>query len=424
MRNLTALVLAACLGGLACGPVPETVDKRVLLVGIDGATLRVAGPMMAAGKLPNLARIARAGASGPLRSFLPLHSPRIWNTIATGKIPRKHGILTFVQPDEKGPRRLYSSANRKTHALWNIASDAGLTVAVVNWWTTYPPEPINGVMVTDHFIPEDVEVQREFFRVVPDDPAPIVFPEPWAERVRDLVDIQAPLTSIEDPFSSQPDLPRWADAEVSSSRFRLDGAVFRIALEIESELEPDLLMVFIPGIDRTSHRLWGSLEPEKLYPETLRPSPAERKAGLHALHEYYRYADALIGLLVARYAEDDLVMVVSDHGFEAGDSYGTLTGRHETDAARDGVLFVRGRGIPAGSSTDSVTVNDITPTILAWLGLPVARDMDGRPMASLQVAKVEKIATYDTKPIARLESDSPAAEDEILEELRALGYLE
>ena len=95
-----------------------------------------------------------------------------------------------------------------------------------------------------------------------------------------------------------------------------------------------------------------------------------------------------------------------------------------TARALVGVLFARGRGIPAGSSTRGVTVNDITPTILAWLGLPVARDMDGRPMASLDVEHVEPIATYDTKPIPRLESESSAAEAEILEELRALGYLE
>jgi arylsulfatase A-like enzyme len=125
-----------------------------------------------------------------------------------------------------------------------------------------------------------------------------------------------------------------------------------------------------------------------------------------------------------RFASDDLIMVVSDHGFEAGVMLAILTGRHETDAARDGVIFARGRGIAAGDSANSVTVNDVTPTILAWLGLPIANDMDGKQAAFLQLPENETIATYDTNPIRRLDHASPGAEQQILEELRALGYLE
>ena len=71
-----------------------------------------------------------------------------------------------------------------------------------------------------------------------------------------------------------------------------------------------------------------------------------------------------------------------------------------------------------------MTVNDVTPTILTWLGLPVARDMDGRPAPFLELPTGEPVATYDTTPIERMgEGDSPA-EQAILERLRALGYLD
>jgi len=59
------------------------------------------------------------------------------------------------------------------------------------------------------------------------------------------------------------------------------------------------------------------MEPAKRYPPELRPTPAGRKAGRAALEAYYEYTDALIGLLLERYAEGDLVLVLSDHGFEA-----------------------------------------------------------------------------------------------------------
>ena len=154
--NRLSGVLAAllALGCLACSSEQST--PRALLIGIDGASLRVAGPLLEEGRLPHLGRIAREGVAGPLLSSLPLWSPRIWTTVATGKQPAKHGVLSFAQKLEAGGRRLYRSSDRRTHALWNIASDAGLRVAVVNWWTTHPPERIEGVMVSDHVFPEEV----------------------------------------------------------------------------------------------------------------------------------------------------------------------------------------------------------------------------------------------------------------------------
>ncbi len=126
---------------------------RVLLVGIDGASLRIIRPLLAQGRLPHLAELARRGVSGALRSHRPLYSPRIWNSIATGKMPEKHGIEGFTFHDDAGKQQLYLSVHRKAHALWNIASKAGMRVAVVNWWNTYPPEVVNGVMVSDHAKP-------------------------------------------------------------------------------------------------------------------------------------------------------------------------------------------------------------------------------------------------------------------------------
>ncbi len=56
-----------------------------------------------------------------------------------------------------------------------------------------------------------------------------------------------------------------------------------------------------------------------------------------------------------------------------------------------------------------MTVNDVTPTILTWLGLPLARDIDGRPAPFLDLPTREPVATYDTTPIERIGAqDSPA----------------
>ncbi len=125
------------------------------------------------------------------------------------------------------------------------------------------------------------------------------------------------------------------------------------------------------------------------------------------------------------YGPGDLVIVVSDHGFEPGLRLGTLTGVHGTELAADGVMFMRGPGIPAATDTKGVTVNDVTPTILAWLGLPVAEDMDGGSVPFLEKRfEVEPIPTYDVQAVEVLGGVPSGREDEILEQLRDLGYIE
>jgi len=111
-RQLAAIAGAAALA-LGCGHGPG----RVLVVGIDGATLRVVAPLLAAGRLPNLAALAREGVHGPLRSMPPLESPRIWNTIATGKVPEKHGITGFTHTDAQG-RTPCGTSPRSAACAW------------------------------------------------------------------------------------------------------------------------------------------------------------------------------------------------------------------------------------------------------------------------------------------------------------------
>ena len=422
--------LAAALAALACGG--GRGQGRVLLVGIDGASPRLAGPLLAAGRLPNLARIASEGVWGPLQSQLPLASPRIWNTIATGKTPEKHGIRSFVRRDGDHLELLLSS-DRRTHALWNIASDAGLRVGVVNFWNTFPPERIDGVMVSDHLIPAEVEGRRTLARAGAPPPGPLVYPEAWQARVARALGPGEPVAQAPDPFAHPERFPPWVfagqptpagSAGALAQRLREDVALTRIALEIEAGIHPDLLMLLLPGIDRVSHVIWAGVEPPERYPPRLRATPEQRAALAAALEAYYVYTDALIGALVARFGPEDLVLVVSDHGFEAGVRMGFLTGTHRSEAAAQGVLFARGRGIAPAGSAGPVGVADVTPTVLAWLGLPVAGDMDGRVAGFLAAGEVARIPTWDTRPVERLPLGDSGVEAEIVERLRELGYLD
>jgi arylsulfatase A-like enzyme len=89
------------------------------------------------------------------------------------------------------------------------------------------------------------------------------------------------------------------------------------------------------------------------------------------------------------------------------------------------VLFARGPGIAPGSRTDGTSVNDITPTVLAWLGLPLGLDFEGRPGNFLDPPRQQPqpIASHDTGRIERLDATTSGSEAEIFDQLRALGYI-
>jgi len=424
---LTALAFASVAWvGCSGGDRPP----RVLLVGIDGASPRVVDALLKSGRLPNLARIAEAGVHGPLRSSFPLLSPRVWTTIATGKEPEQHGIHSWVRPIGKDRTRLYYSYDRKAHALWNIVSNSGRSVGVINWLVTYPPEIVRGVMVSDHsFVEKGFAMMGKLFsgdRTF--EPGPTreaagatAYPVEWKERVIAAADKKA--SAVPSPFENREGFRYPILVDGFSKFYELDQQLASVALEVEDELRPDLMMVLFQGIDRVSHHLWAGIEEPSEYKPKHRLSKEEHARAREAVEDYYAFTDDLIGVLVSQLEEDDLVIVVSDHGFEA-QGWRKLTGGHDTDAAIDGVLFARGRNIVPDNYDGGMRVVDVTPTILAWLGIPLAKDMDGAPAEFLEVELPEPIPTYDTDEVPRLSAGDSGADDVILDQLRSLGYID
>ena len=75
------------------------MTTKVFVLGLDGATWDILGPLADAGDLPNLARLRERGASGVLRSVFPPLSPVAWTGVMTGKNPGKHGVFEFLEFD-------------------------------------------------------------------------------------------------------------------------------------------------------------------------------------------------------------------------------------------------------------------------------------------------------------------------------------
>jgi len=62
----------------------DSIPRRLVVIGLDGADWRVIDPLLEAGELPNLARLAETGVAGILESIEPTFSPVVWSSIFSG----------------------------------------------------------------------------------------------------------------------------------------------------------------------------------------------------------------------------------------------------------------------------------------------------------------------------------------------------
>ena len=123
----------------------ESKANRVLMIGIDSATFDSMTPWIEEGQLPNFARLLREGAAGKLESVPNINSAPAWSSIVTGKNPGKHSIFYFVEDDSEHYSYQYLNASFRTaKPIWQILSEAGKRVGVINVPISYPAEPLNG----------------------------------------------------------------------------------------------------------------------------------------------------------------------------------------------------------------------------------------------------------------------------------------
>lgn len=458
---LLLLGLAGCGGGAPGGgasqPGPGQTAAPLLIVGVDGLEWEVLLELLAQEKLPTLAALMERGTFGRLETFQPTSSPIIWTSIATSRTADEHGIAGFVKPaapGAPGPPVLYTSADRRAAALWNILSEYGKRVCVVGWWMTFPAEAVNGVMVSQTNTVSDVKLMKgQLLRGVADQVYPaqrqdemLATLEQSEARVDELTErifgkFKHPLGPFERALWES---SRWA--------FRADATYHEIARRLVAEKPGyDVTMVYLGAGDVLGHRFWRYYKPE-LYAQRPRPGQIEDFGQL--IPRYYMHLDHIVSELLAAAPPDTTLLLISDHGMRAVNLKGRYDagpqGRgddisaHHRDAP-PGVLIAAGPHIARMPSSGPIralraadlqrigTVMDITPTVLAWLRIPAARNMRGRVLVQLtrpefEVGRVPApIATHDSPAfLAGRRTAAPGAdpgERERIRQLEALGYV-
>ena len=408
-------------------------DVKVLLIGLDGADWTIVDPLMAAGKMPQLARLVAGGVRSDLLSITPMLSPVIWTSIATGVEPSRHGILDFLAPAPSGANEPVTSSARRVPAVWDMLSDAGAHVGITGWWATWPADPVTGYMVTDR-------VAYQLFGYSSDSRS--AGGKTWPAGLYDAV---RPLIATTDaiPWSeveSYLDGPRKRLDEFSPDERDRIGQFRTLLAAGKTYLDVALAMrqrdavqfesVYFEGTDTVGH-LFMSFRP----PQLPSVDPNGFASFRSIVDRYYENADRMLGKLLEG-REGWTVIVVSDHGF-ASDATRPLTtdSRIGHGAAADwhrrfGVFVMNGPDVKRGVRLEKASVYDIAPTVLALFQQPVPKSWPGRVLGSaftpgFLAAHPVRLRADDPARRAgtqtRFEDEQESAE--LRQKLESLGYL-
>lgn len=425
-------------------------NHKVIWFGIDSATWDVMSEMISEGRLPNLSAVIKKGSHARLKSFVPTRSPVIWTSKATGKIPIKHGIRDFLVLNVKGidepvevvgfdpvlakimakaakfgmvRRRPVGSRDRNCLAIWNILSGMGYRVGVAGWFATDPVEKIDGFIIPEFFYTLGSRGRGPASRIHP------LSVEEELKRIKS--DVQKRFNSAE------------GDEEMKR-KFLIDGfltpsarhklSIFKTfyfldVLRMEatdyllSVFDLDMLMIYFRGVDVAQHHFWGC---ERKDDSSFRG----------VIPRYYEYIDEIFGKVMNRIPDPKTVFVTSDHGHGPAKRYRKLyskiIGREVVSGCHsdgpDGIFIASGNGIRKGVQPENVSVYDIVPTILSAFGLPVGRDMDGRPIEEVldeDILPIKYITSFEDQISGKPADSGELGEDrEILDRLKDLGYID
>jgi hypothetical protein len=374
---------------------------RVRVLGIDGLERRMTEQLVGRGEMPHLRALLATAAQGRVRAEPERVPALVWTTIATGRGAAAHGIQSTDSrriPGLRTPVSLDTTGNPFVSALgratdllrltraepptsglrgiktfWNVASEKGLRVGIVNWWATWPAESVNGYVVSD----------RAVFKLEKGGPPDReVYPPAAFDRVRALLPEEA-------------DRPR-----------RLDRFSLAAAAALRGADPPDLEALYLPGLDIFTMQQIG---------ESPGADLADLDTRLAAIRTYYRFLDDRIGEVAGDRGERDILVLVADPG--------RLARAH---GPAEGTLAVVG-GPVAATDLGLVSERDLAPTVLHLLGLPVSRELDGRVLEEVLAPGFR--AQHPLRFVAaygRRAAPQPAQSEfdqQMLEELRSLGYI-
>lgn len=275
------------------------MDRKNIIIGIDGATWEIIDFFIDQNIMPEMKELKEKGCHGKLRStFLPI-TPAAWASLMTGCRPPKTGIFHFMK--SSGPINSYEKVlangdDIEVPTLWEVLSQYGRDVVSINVPMTFPPQPVQGSIISGMMTPAD-ETNFTYPEALKDE-----LVENGIEYKIDT-SLHRDRRKLHDPAFTD---GLFADGAELFFRelFELLDVRKKTVHYMMSNKKWDYFMFVIIGVDRIQHHLWDHLKKD---------AGTDRTA--HNIQRYFRAVDKMLGEICSRYREEANIFIVSDHGF-------------------------------------------------------------------------------------------------------------
>jgi predicted AlkP superfamily phosphohydrolase/phosphomutase len=261
--------------------------RQVVVIGLDCAEPSLVFERYA-DRLPNLTRLRDRGVWGKLRSCDPPITVPAWMSMMSGKDPGTLGYYGFRNRADRSYEKMTTATSLAVEEplLWDYLGQAGKRVILLGVPQTYPPRPVNGLMVTDFLTPSIASNYTH--------------PPDLKDEIARLPEVHPYEFDVSD-FRT-PDKSKIRDALV-----RMTDKRFALARHLMTTKPWDFFMMVEMGTDRVHHAFWQHMDPEHHRYEPGNPFES-------VIPDYYVHVDRRIGELLEVVPADAHVVVVSDHG--------------------------------------------------------------------------------------------------------------
>src|SRR5580693_9484151 len=386
-------------------PPPESLPvapgERVLLLGIDGVLPEEVEYLLARGELPALARLAgQAAPGGRLARYARRPEPpaSFWTSVATGVGSARHGVASLdsflpvgarTPLARSGPLRAYFRAvevplglaeyrpllasRRRAFTFWELAARGGAPVEAIDWWATFPVEPVPGLVVA-----------HDAYHLLASGVSGAVSPE--SARPELLARVRASEAGAHDPDFARAlaaTLPVGAARGVLGRAVRPDLfylAVFEARLTGAPMVEARLTGATVPEARLTGAGLTGA-HATGVLPQTGAPAPraaALYLPGLDIAAAGWRGGDlAFADLVRGELAAVDRLLARALLGEPPGAVVVVLDPGRRREGGSGRVLFWRRAGCAAPAAEISPAA--VASGLLRTLGLPQSAELPPPP---------------------------------------------
>lgn len=257
-------------------------DTKIFLIGLDGATWHVMMPLIEQGTLPNIKRLMDDGTYGNLTTIQmdPILSSAVWTSLATGKVPEKHGITGWD----------VTRISVKSKTVWDLLEEEGKRIGLLNYLITWPPREINGFMVPGWARLDTTTYPPELYEELKKESQEEELRKYYVQKYKNLGYL----------------FENFACWDFWRTDYRKNQTLY-----LMDKYDTDFFATVFYGPDRLQMFFWQFIEPE-----LFNVSEEELDKYKDVIPEYYQNFDDIVGQISSRIDENTILIIASDHGFQ------------------------------------------------------------------------------------------------------------